>query len=134
MELRYTVTDEDALNAFRVRSKQPWTMFLFVLLVALMFLVDFLVTHDLAMIGWIWLALSAGIGTAVYEVPRLQIRRSMRGNPSSQGEIALLLNDDGTEFTYAPGKAQLQWRAYTIQRDAALVCAVHVFHWIRNYS
>src|SRR5258706_8682576 len=71
MELRYTVTDEDALNAFRVRSKQPWTMFLLVLLLALMFLVGiFLLTHDLVMIGWIWLALSAGVGLVVREISR----------------------------------------------------------------
>ena len=41
-------------------------MFLFVLLLALMFLVGiYLVDHDLAVIGWIWLAASAGIGIAV---------------------------------------------------------------------
>jgi len=118
MELRYKLTHEDSLNAFRVRSKQPWTMFLFVLLLSLMFLVGiFLVNHDLATIGWIWLALSVALGIAVYEVPRLQIRRAMRGNPSLQGDIVLRLNDEGTEFTYATGKSQLQWRAYTKYKE-----------------
>jgi hypothetical protein len=136
MELRYTGSDEDVLNSFRVRSKQPWTMFLICAAAGADVLGrDFRVTHDLAMIGWIWLALSAGIGTAVYEVPRPQIRRSMRGDPSSQGEIVLLLNDDGTEFTYAPGKAQLQWRAYTKYKETQhSFVLLHVFHWIRNYS
>ena len=86
MELRYKYTDEDALNAYRTSSKQPWTMFLFILFLALMFLVGiYLVNHDLTTIGWIWLATSAGIGIAVYEVPRFQIRRAMRCNPVHGG-------------------------------------------------
>ncbi len=118
MELKYRFTNEDALNAFRVRSKQPWTTFLFMLLLALMFLVGvFLVDHDLAMIGWIWLALSAALGVAVYEVPRFQIRRAIRRNPSLQGEIVLLLSDEGTQFTHATGTSQLQWRAYTKYKE-----------------
>jgi len=114
MELRYTITNEDALNGFRASSKQPWSMYLFVLLLALMFVVGiYLVDHDFAVIGWIWLALSAAIGIAMYEVPRFQIRRAMRSNPTLQGEIVLRLSNEGTEFTFATGKSQLQWRAYT---------------------
>ena len=118
MELRYKITDEDAINAFRTSSKQPWTMFLFVLLLALMFLVGiFLVNHDLSAIGWIWLAVSAAIGIATYEVPRFQIRRSMRRNPSLLGEIVLVLSDEGTEVTFPTGKSQWQWRAYTKYKE-----------------
>ena len=120
MELRYKYTDEDALNAYRTSSKQPWTMFLFILFLALMFLVDiYLVNHDLTTIGWIWLATSAGIGIAVYEVPRFQIRRAMRRNPYMEGEIVLRLNDEGIEAIFSTGKSQLQWRAHTKYKETA---------------
>ena len=93
-------------------------MFLFVLLLALMFLVGiFLVNQDLGAIGWIWLAVSVAIGIAVYEVPRFQIRRAMRRNPSLVGEVVLVFTDEGTEFTFATGKSQLQWRAYTKYKE-----------------
>jgi hypothetical protein len=75
-------------------------MFLCVLLLVLMLLVGiFLVNHDLASIGWMWLVPSTALGIALYEVPRFQIRRAMKANPSLQGEIALLLNEEGTEFS-----------------------------------
>jgi hypothetical protein len=93
-------------------------MFLFVLLLGLMFLVGiYLVDHDLAMIGWLWLALSVGMGVAVYEVPRFQIRRAMRSNPSLGGEIVLLFGDEGVQATFATGKSQLQWRAFTKYKE-----------------
>jgi len=63
-----------------------------------------LVNHDLASIGWMWLVRSTALGIAVYEVPRFQIRRAIKANTSLQGEIALLLNQEGTEFSYATGK------------------------------
>jgi len=72
-----------------------------------------LVNHDLASIGWMCLVRSTALGIAVYEVPRFQIRRAMKANTSLQGEIALLLNQEGTEFSYATGKSKLPWRAYT---------------------
>src|SRR3981081_408418 len=78
-----------------------------------------LVNHDLTTIGWIWLATSAGIGIAVYEVPRFQIRRAMRFNPSMEGEIVLRLNDEGTEAIFSTGKSQFQWRAYTKYKETA---------------
>jgi hypothetical protein len=114
MELRYKFTEEDALHASRVTSRQPWALFLFVLLLALMFVVGiFLVAHDLATIGWIWLAMSAALGFAVYEVPRIQIRRALRRNPSLHGEVVLALHDQGIESTFATGKSQLLWGAFT---------------------
>jgi hypothetical protein len=98
-------------------------MFLFVLLLGLMFLVGiYLINQDLATAGWCWLAISVGIGIAVYEVPRFQFRRSMRRNPSFQGEIVLLLNDKGIDSTFATGKSQLQWRAFTKYKETG-----HVF-------
>ena len=39
MEVRYTPTPEDALNALRASPKSTWAMFLFVLLLSLMFVV-----------------------------------------------------------------------------------------------
>jgi hypothetical protein len=112
MELRYKFTDEDAVNVSRASSRPPWAMFRFGLLLALLFLVGvFLADHDLANMGWIWLAASAAPGIAVYEVPRIQTRRAMRGNPSLEGEIVVLLNDERTQFRFATGKSQLQWRA-----------------------
>jgi hypothetical protein len=114
MEIRYEFTDEDALNGLRASSMPSWALFLFVLLLALLFLVGiYLIDHDLPIIGWAWLAASAALGIAVYEVPRIQIRRALRRNPSAQGEIVLLLNDDGVEARFATGKSQLHWRAFT---------------------
>ena len=44
-----------------------WSMFLFVLLLALLFLVGiYLINHNLPMAGWLWLVMSAVIGIAVY--------------------------------------------------------------------
>lgn len=81
---------------------------------------NFLVTHDLASIGWMWLVPSTAHGVALYEVPRFQIRRAMKANPCLPGEILLLLNHEATEFSYATGRSKLQWRAYMkIQRDTA---------------
>jgi hypothetical protein len=75
-------------------------MFLCVLLLVLMLLVgSFLVNHDLASIGRMWLVPSTALGIALYEVPRFQIRRAMKANPSLQGEIVILLNEEGTEFS-----------------------------------
>jgi hypothetical protein len=126
MELRYRFANDDALNAFRVRSKQPWTMFLRVLPLVLMFLVGiFLVNHDLASIGWRWLVLSTALGIALYEGPRFQIRRAMKANPCLQGEIVLLLNNEATEFSHATGKSKLQWRApkQNIKRPRICSCS-----------
>jgi hypothetical protein len=91
-----------------------WMMFLFVLLLGLLFLVGiFLIDHGLALAGWIWLAVSAGIGIAVYEVPRFQIRQGLKSNPSSQGEIVYVFDDRGCVVTFATGESRLDWNAYT---------------------
>ena len=101
MEIRFKPTEEDGLNAMRATSMPSWGMFLFVLLLALLFLVSiYLINHDLPVAGWLWLALSAVIGIAVYEVPRIQVSRSLRKSPSAQGEIVIVLDGEGTVTTF----------------------------------
>jgi len=118
MEIRFKLTEEDGLNALRASSMPSWMMFLFLLLLALLFLVGvFLIDHDLALAGWIWLAVSAGIGIAVYEVPRVRIRRSLTSNPSSQGEIVYVFDDSGSVVTFPTGESRLNWNAYTKYKE-----------------
>jgi hypothetical protein len=125
MEIRYHFTDEDALNALRASSRPSWALFLFALLLALLFLVGiYLVDHDLAGIGWAWLAASAALGIAVYEVPRIQIRRTMQRSPSAQGEIVLLVSGKGIDATFATGGSQLQWRAFTKCKETSHMFAL----------
>lgn len=113
MEIRFRLTEEDSLNAFRAVSMPSWGMYLFVLLLALLFLVGiYLINHGLSVAGWIWLVLSAVLGIAVYEVPRNQVRRSLRSNPSAEGEVTYVLDDKGTVATFATGESRLDWRAY----------------------
>ena len=69
------------------------------------------------MAGWLWLALSAVIGIAVYEVPRIQVRRSLRKSPSAQGEIVRVLDGEGTVTTFPTGESRLNWRAYTKYKE-----------------
>jgi disulfide bond formation protein DsbB len=52
MEIRFRPTEEDALNAMRSSSMPRWAMFLFVLLLALLFVVGiFLINHDFLLAG-----------------------------------------------------------------------------------
>ena len=56
MEIRFTVTEEDGLNAMRASPKNGWGTFLFVLLLALLFLVGiYLIDHDLPVAVYLWL-------------------------------------------------------------------------------
>lgn len=41
----------------------------------------------------------------------------MKANPGLQGEIVILLNKEGPEFSHATGKSKLQWRAYTRYKE-----------------
>ncbi len=114
MEIRFKPTEEDALNAMRASSMPGWIMFLFVLLLALLFLVGiYLINHGFLVAGWIWLALSTALGVAVYEVPRIQVRRSLKKNPSAQGDVVFVLDDKGTVVTFPTGNSRFEWRAYT---------------------
>ena len=118
MEIRYTPTAEDSIHALRATSQPGWSVFLFVLLLSLMFLVGiYLLHHDLQVIGWVWLGLSATLGIAVYEVPQRQALRALRSNPSAQGEIVLTLDDKGMAASYPTGRSELEWRAYTRYKE-----------------
>jgi hypothetical protein len=76
-------------------------MHLFVLLLALLFLVGiYLIDHDFPVAGWVWLGLSASIGIGVYQVPRIQARKALRGTPTAHGEIVFDCNDDGVVATF----------------------------------
>ena len=122
MEIRFTPTEGDGLNAMRASSTPRWSMFLFILLLALLFLVGiYLIDHDLPVAGWVWLALSAVLGIAVYEVPRIQVRRSLRSSPSAQGEIVFVLDDKGTVATFPTGESRLEWRAYTKYQETGSI-------------
>ena len=93
-------------------------MFLFVLLLALLFLVGiYLINQTFPVAGWLWLVMSAGIGIAVYEVPRIQVKRCLRCSPSARGEIVLALDDEGTVATFPTGESRLNWRAYTKYKE-----------------
>jgi hypothetical protein len=127
MEIRFRPTEEDGLNAIRSLSMPSWSMYLFVLLLALLFLVGiYLINHDLSVAGWLWLALSAVIGIAVYEVPRIQVRRSLRNSPSAQGEIVYVLDDKGTVATFPTGESRLDWRAYTKYKESGTIFLLFV--------
>lgn len=108
MEIRYRPTAEDVIRAMRATTQPPWAMFLFVVFLALMFLVGiYLVHHDLGTIGWAWLALSVALGIAVYEVPQLQARRAISKNPSARSDIVLNISDAGIDGVAATGNTQL---------------------------
>jgi YcxB-like protein len=118
VEIRYTWTSEDALNALRAQSVRGWSAFQFVLLLALLFLVGiYLVDHGFGLAGWTWLGASAVFAMAAYEVPRMQVRRGLNNNPSAQGEIVFRCDGAGTSSTYSTGKSQLEWRAYTRYKE-----------------
>jgi hypothetical protein len=118
MELRYQLTNEDITNILRASSRPLWALALFAVLLAGMVAVGiYLVGHDLAEGGWLWLAISAALGFVVYALPPIQIHRELQRRPDLQGEIVLLLIPAGIEVTFATGKSQLQWRAYTKFRE-----------------
>jgi len=126
MELKYKLTEEDVANMLRASSRPLWALSLFALLLVAMFSVGiYLIVRDVGEVGWIWLAVSAGLGIVVYIVPPMQTRRALRRNPVLQGEIVVLLNDEGVESTFATGKSQLQWRAFTDYREAAGMFVLH---------
>jgi YcxB-like protein len=120
MELRYKLTNEDITHILRASSRPLWALVLFAALLAGMFAVGiYLIGHDLAEVGWLWLAISASLGIVVYAVPPIQIRRELRRRPDLQGEIALLLGPAGIEVAFATGKSQVHWRAYSKYKETA---------------
>src|SRR4051812_27474339 len=93
-------------------------MFTFILLLALLFVVGiYLVDHDFATIGYVWLGASVVIGLATYEVPRFRARRAITDNPSAQGEIMYSFEESGVNVVHPTGTSHLQWRAFTKFRE-----------------
>jgi hypothetical protein len=122
MEIEFRPTEEDALNALRATSMPGWGMLLFVLLLTLLALVGiYLIDHDFPVAGGIWLGLSAPVGLAVYEIPKIQVRRGLRRNPSAQGEVVYRLDDEGILVTFPTGESRLDWRAYTKYKETEAV-------------
>lgn len=120
MELRYTPTLEDAISVYRSVRQPGWAMLIFVLLLCLMFFVAiFLINHGFAVVGWGWLACSIAIGIATYEFPNFEVRRAFRANPSTGGQIVFSIDEHGTETSFATGRTQLKWGAYTNYRESA---------------
>ncbi len=57
------------------------------------------------------------MGIAVYEVPRIQVRRSLRSNPSAQGEIVYVFDEKGSVAIFSTGESRLDWGAYTKYKE-----------------
>jgi hypothetical protein len=118
IEIRYTPSGEDADHASRASSAPSWVTFLFVLLLGLMFLVGiFLIDHDYSLAGWLWLAVSALMGIAVYQAPRVQARRALAASPSARGEIVFAIDETGITTTFPTGHSFLEWRAFVKYRE-----------------
>jgi YcxB-like protein len=126
MELRYTLTNDDAAHMQRASSRPLWALLLFALLLAAMFSVGiYLIIHDVGEVGWVWLAASAGLGIVVYVAPPIQTRRALRRSQVLQGEIVLLVDPDGVESTFATGKSRLHWKAFTGYKETTDAFVLH---------
>jgi hypothetical protein len=111
-----------------------WGMFTFVLLLILLFLVGiYLLDHDLIVIGWIWIGMSARIGLATYEIPRIQVRRAMAHNPSAQGEITFVFTEDGVATVFPTGESRLSWRAFTKFKETDYMFLIFFSRYRYNY-
>ncbi len=118
MELRFKLAEDEALEALQATASRGWVTFLFILRLALLFLVGiYLIDHGFTVVGWIWLTVSVVIGIAMYQVPRMQVRREIRRAPYAQGEVAYTLNDEGTMAIFSTGRSQLDWRHYTRYKE-----------------
>lgn len=133
IEVRFTPTPEDVVQRLRAGSAPPWTIYLFVLLLALMFIVGiFLIDHEYPLAGWLWLALSAVIGLAVYEIPRFQARRAFAADPSAQGEFVYSFNETGVSTTFPTGRSYVEWRAFSKYQETTDLF-LFVFHSGRKF-
>ena len=120
MELRFNLDHEDVLDAIRALSLPRWGIWLLLIVLALMLFVGlYLIQLDFEVAGYIWLGLSVLFGIGIYVVPRLQVRRAMRRSPSLQGEIVVVLDDDGVTTIFPTGRSQLVWREYKSYRETA---------------
>lgn len=85
MELRFTPTEADIRELSRISFTSGWDLFLCYWLLLSSFLVGVhLIEHGLAIVGWTWLGISLAIAIAMYEVPRVQARRSFSHQTLSQ--------------------------------------------------
>ena len=120
MELRFTPTEGDVSDLCRISPYSRWHTFLFLLLLAVLFLVGiYLVDRGPTIAGWVWLALSIGVGLAMYEVPRFQTRRAFRRSPSVQGEFVYTLDEKAVTATFPTGMSRMEWRAFVKYRETA---------------
>lgn len=120
MELRFTPTEEDVCALSRISPAQGWYKFLFLLLLAVLFLVGaYLLDHGFVVAGWVWLALSVAIGIGMYEVPRFQTRRAFHHSPSVQGEIVYSFDEKGVTASFSTGRSQMEWRAFVKCQETA---------------
>jgi hypothetical protein len=109
---------EDAIHAARAAASRSWTLYLLIFLLALMFLVGvFLIDHGYSLAGWLWLAVSALMGIAVYQVPLFQARRALVTNPSAQGEITFKIDETGVATNFPTGNSFVEWRAFSKYRE-----------------
>ena len=114
VEVRFTATYEDLRDVLRssLVPRSTWYTFIAISFLFLLFLVGiYLIDQGLAAVGYTWLVISALMGLALYEVPRIQQRHAMSRNPFVQGEITVSFQDDGVSTVYSAGKSQVEWRA-----------------------
>jgi len=76
-----------------------------------------LINLEYVLAGWIWLAVSAMIGLAVYEAPLFQARRALEANPVARGEIVCPLDDTGMAVTFLTGHGFREWRVFSKYRE-----------------
>ena len=134
VEVRFTPSNQDALNAMRATSMPVWGMFTFVLLLILLFLVGiYLLDHDLIVIGWIWIGMSATVGLLTYEIPRYSLRRAMAQNPSAQGEITFVFTEVGVAAMFPTGESRLGWQAFTKFKETEHLFLIFFSRYGYNY-
>jgi hypothetical protein len=120
MELRFTPTEQDVGDLYRISSIPGWNTFICVLLLVVLFLVGaYLVDHGIAVAGWVWLVLSVALGIGMYEVPRLQMRRAFRRSPSTAGEYVYTLNENGVATNFSTGTSRVEWNAFVKYQETA---------------
>jgi hypothetical protein len=115
VELRFTPTERDVCDLHRISSTlaSGWYKFLFVLFLAVLFLVGvYLVDHGVVIVGWGWLVLSVALAISMYEVPRRRLLREFRRSPSTAEEFVYTLNESGVTANFSTGTSRMEWRAF----------------------
>lgn len=120
VELRFTLDHDDVLDANRALSMPRWGVWIVLVLLLLMLSVGlYLIQQDFPVAGYVWLSLSALVGIGIYAVPRLHVRRALRRSPSLQGEIVVVVSNEGITTIFPTGNSQLDWREYKGYRETA---------------